>query len=93
MKASNIGSSFDDFLEEEGLYEEVTAVAINKLLAAQVASEMKKKHIKKTEMANKMNTSRSTLDRLLDPNSNSINLATIEKAAKVLGKKIELKLI
>lgn len=93
MKTSNIGSSFDDFLVNEGIYEDVTTAAINKILATQLSLEMKRQHIKKTEMADKMNTSRSTLDRLLDPENTSINLATIEKAAKVLGKRIELKLV
>lgn len=93
MKESNIGSSFDDFLVEEGIYEEVTAAAINKVLATQLALEMEKQHLNKVELAGRMKSSRATLDKLLNPDSTSINLETIEKAARVLGKKVELRLV
>ena len=93
MKKSNIGSSFDDFLVEDGIYDEVVDAAFKKVIAFQIESEMERKHIKKIEMAEKMETSRSTLDRLLDPENVSINLGTLQKAADVLGKKIQIKLV
>ncbi len=93
MKKSNIGSSFDDFLKVEGIYEEVVDSAFKKIIAFQISNEMKRKHIKKSEMAELMETSRSTLDRLLDPGNFSINLSIIQKAASVLGKKVEIKLV
>ncbi len=93
MKKSNIGSSFDDFLKVEGIYEEVVDSAFKKIIAFQISNEMERKHIKKSEMAELMETSRSTLDRLLDPENFSINLSTIQKAASVLGKKVEIKLV
>jgi antitoxin HicB len=93
MNKSNIGSRFDDFLSEVGIYEEVVDLAFKKVIAFQIQQEMEKKHIKKIEMAEKMETSRSTLDRLLDPENAAINLSTIQKAASVLGKRVEIKLV
>ena len=93
MKKSNIGSSFDDFLKDDGIYEEVVELAFKKVLAVQIENAMEAKHINKVQMAEKMKTSRSTLDRLLDPESVSVNLATIQNAAEVLGKKLEIKLV
>lgn len=93
MKKSNIGSSFDDFLREDGIYEEVVDLAFKKVLAVQIENAMQVQHINKVQMAERMKTSRSTLDRLLDPESVSVNLATIQNAAEVLGKKIEIKLV
>jgi len=91
-KHPNIGSNFDDFLEEEGILEEVDAVAIKRILAWQVTQEMEKKKITKTAMAKKMKTSRPAIDRLLDPNNDSITLKTMIAAASVLGRKLTLKL-
>jgi len=93
MSKSNIGSSFDDYLKEEGIYDEVVDLAFKKVIAFQIQQEMEKRNIKKVEMAERMETSRSTLDRLLDPENVSINLGTIQKAAAVLGKRIEIKLV
>ena len=90
MKA---GSSLDDFLEEEGLLEAATLEAQKRVLAWQIAREMEKQHITKSELARRMDTSRSSLDRMLDPDHPSITLATMFKAAKSLGKHLELKLI
>ena len=69
-KNPRTGSSFDDFLKEEGIYEECTATALKNILARQLAAEMKKKGLTKTVMATRMKTSRSQLDRLLDPHKN-----------------------
>lgn len=88
-----LGSNFDDFLAEEGLLEEVEATAIKKVIAYQIEEEMQKKGLTKTEMAKKMNTSRSSLDRLLDPENASVNLHTIIKATSILGKKLKIELV
>jgi len=88
----HIGNSFDDFLEEEGLLAETESVAIKRVLAYQVAELMKKKKLSKVAMANKMNTSRSALDRLLDPQNTSITLQTMERAAHVMGKRLRIDL-
>jgi predicted XRE-type DNA-binding protein len=88
----HIGNSFDDFLEEEGLLAETESVAIKRVLAYQVAELMKKKKLSKVAMASKMNTSRSALDRLLDPQNTSITLQTMERAAHVIGKRLRIDL-
>lgn len=87
-KNKHKGSSFDAFLEEEGIRSEVQATAIKRVLAYQIAEEMKRKKLSKTELAVRMNTSRSALDRLLDPSNKSVTLATLERAANALGKKL-----
>jgi antitoxin HicB len=84
----NIGSSFDDFLKEEKIFDEVEAVAIKRVLAYQMQQELKKKHITKSTLARKMKTSRASLDRLLDPVNTSITLKTLVKVAHVLERKI-----
>ncbi len=83
-----IGGSFDDFLEEEGILQEVEAAAIKRVLAFQIEQEMKKRGLSKTAMAKKMDTSRTSLDRLLDPNNHAVTLKTMTKAASVLGKRL-----
>ncbi len=88
----HIGNSFDDFLEEEGLLAETESVAIKRVLAYQVAELMKTKKISKVAMARQMNTSRSALDRLLDPQNTSITLQTMERAAHVMGKRLRIEL-
>jgi len=89
---SAIGSSFDDFLKEEGLYEDVQAIAIKRVIAWQIAQEMEKQAITKKEMAIRMKTSRSQLDRLLDPNNNNVKLATLGRAAQAVGRNLRLEL-
>ena len=86
MNKKNIGSKFDDFLKEENLYEQVQAAAIKRVVAYQIAEEMKLHNLTKTEMASRMKTSRAALERLLDPNNASITLFTLERAASALGK-------
>ena len=88
-----IGSSFDAFLQEEGIYEAVQVAALKKVLAFQIDQAMKAQKVSKAEMARRMNTSRSQLDRLLDPAKVSVQLDTVMKAAGVLGKKVRLELI
>jgi predicted XRE-type DNA-binding protein len=88
----HIGSSFDDFLEEEGLSAEVEAVALKRVIAWQIEKAMKEKNMTKAAMAKAMNTSRSQLDRLLDPDNESLTLSTLSSAARALGKPIEFRL-
>jgi hypothetical protein len=93
MKKTNIGSTFDSFLREEGICEEVSANAIKRVVARQIASAMSQKGITKAEMARKMSTSRASLDRLLDPDNGAITLSTLQKAASVVGRGIRLELV
>ena len=88
----NIGSDFDDFLQEEGILEEVEMVALKRVIAYQVKQLMEEQHFTKTAMAEKMHTSRAALDRLLDPENISVTLQTLGKAAKVLGRKVTISL-
>ena len=88
----HIGSSFDDFLAEEAILEESTAVAIKRVIAWQIAQEMQAQHLTKTALAKKMRTSRAALNRLLDENDASLTLTTLASAAAALGKKIDLRL-
>ena len=89
MKA-HIGSNFDDFLAEEGLMEEVETVAVKRVIADQVGQMMKEQNLTKTEMSRRMNTSRAALERLLDPANQSITLQTMERAAKALGRRLQI---
>lgn len=92
MNKEYIGSSFDDFLKEENIAVEVKNEAIKRLISYNLLDEMKKQNINKTEMAKRMSTSRAALDRLLNPYNDSVTLATLTKAADVLGKKLVLQL-
>jgi antitoxin HicB len=87
MKKKNIGSNFDDFLRDEKMLERAQAVAIKRVIAFQIAEEMKQRKLSKTDMADKMMTSRAALERLLDPSNSSVTLSTLERAASALGKK------
>ncbi len=92
VQKGRIGSSFDDFLKEEGIYEEVTAGAVKRLLTRQITDAMDAGKISKSEMARRMNTSRSQLDRLLDPDNTRIRLDTLYKAARAVGRNVRLEL-
>ena len=92
MAKKNIGSSFDDFLKEEAMLEEVTAVAMKRVIAWQIAQEMKVQQLTKTALAKRMRTSRAALNRLLDENDSSLTLTTLASAAAALGKKVNLQL-
>ncbi len=92
MKSKHIGSSFDDFLAEEALLEEATAVAVKRVIAWQIEQEMAAQSLTKTSMARKMHTSRAALNRLLDASDTSLTLTTLASAAAVLGKKIKVEL-
>ncbi len=92
MNKKHIGENFDDFLHEEGLLEEVEAVAIKRMVSFQIAQEMKRRRLTKTEMTHRMKTSRAALERLLDPDNPSVTLSTLERAASALGKKLRVEL-
>ncbi|MBM3461771.1 MAG: Fis family transcriptional regulator [Armatimonadetes bacterium] len=87
------GSTFDSFLEEEEIRGEVEAVAIKRVIAMQLLQTMEAQHIKKKIMAERMGTSRSQLDRLLDADNAAVNLKTLARAAHVVGKKIRLEMV
>jgi predicted XRE-type DNA-binding protein len=93
MKKNNIGSSLDSWLHEEGLYEEVTAKALKRVLARQVEAAMKEKQLSKAEMARRMRTSRAALGRLLDPEYDAVTLNTLRKAAVAVGRELRLELV
>ena len=93
MKNKHLGSSLDDFLKEEGIYEEVQERAIKKVIVYQILEAMKKQALTKVEMARRMNTSRSELDRVLDPENQAITLESLLKAATAVGKTINVRLV
>jgi len=93
VKKKNIGSSFDSWLREEGIYEEVSATAIKRVLSRQLEAAMEEKGFSKAEMARRMHTSRAALDRLLDPENDSVTLNTLQKAATVIGRAVRLVLV
>jgi antitoxin HicB len=92
MSKKHIGSSFKDFLKEDGAYEEITTQAIKRVLAWQIAEIMKAQGISKLEMARRMHTSRSQLDRFLDPDNDKVLLETVQRAASAIGKRIFISL-
>ena len=92
MKNEHLGSSFDDFLTEEGLLAKAEAVAIKGVIAYQVEQLMNEQNLTKTEMSRRMNTSRAALDRLLDPANQSVTLQTLDRAARALGKRLQITL-
>jgi antitoxin HicB len=87
-KMDHSGSTFDSFLEEEGIREQVEAVAIKRVLAWQLEQAMQDQQKTKQAMAKQLHTSRSQLDRLLDPSNVSVTLDTITRAARALGKRV-----
>lgn len=94
MKTVNprIGSSFEDFLAEEGIREEANALAVKRVLAWQIEEAMKAQGITKVEMARRMGTSRAHLDRLLDPDNDRVQLDTVQRAAAAVGRRLRLEL-
>ena len=87
------GSSFDEFLREEGMLEEAETVAIKRVIAWQLLREMQRKRITKKVMAGRLRTSRSQLDRLLDPQYPGVTLGTLSRAAIVLGKRLKVQVV
>jgi predicted XRE-type DNA-binding protein len=92
MANKHVGSSFDDFLVEEGRLGEATATAMKRIIAWQIEQEMKVQKLSKTAMAERMHTSRSALNRLLDEEDTSLTLTTLASALAVLGKRMEFKI-
>lgn len=92
MKRKHLGSKFDDLMREEGMLGEITATAIKRVVAVQIQQEMKRRNLSRSVMAKKMKTSRSALERLLDPDNPSVTLQTLEMAAAVLGKRLVVEL-
>jgi len=93
VKNPRIGSSFDSFLEEEGIREEVDVLAQKRVLAWQIEQAMKENGITKVEMAERMHTSRTQVDRLLDPDNDKVQLDTIQRAARAVGRTLKLELV
>ena len=88
----HIGPSLDDFLVEEGIFEEVNDAAVKRVLVWQIEQAMKEQSLSKTAMAERMHTSRAQVDRLLDPHNESVTLQTHQKAARTVGKRLRLEL-
>jgi DNA-binding Xre family transcriptional regulator len=92
MGKRNVGSDFDTFLKEEGLLDEVTAVAVKRYIAYRLIEKMSQAKLSKSEMAKRMETSRSALDRLLDPENSSVTLQTLQSAVQALGGRLKVEL-
>ena len=92
MSKKHMGSSIDDFLKEEGIYEKAQTQAIKEVVAWQLAQAMKKKNISKNKMAALLKTSRTQVDRLLDP-KNDITLSSLQRAAAIVGRRVSIELV
>ncbi|HAF02919.1 MAG TPA: Fis family transcriptional regulator [Spartobacteria bacterium] len=92
-KNKHRGSSFENFLKKEGLHEEVHAAALKRAVALKLNDLMQKKRVNKSAMAVQMRTSRSAIHRLLDPENTSVTLATLNRAARSLGRKVKIELV
>jgi antitoxin HicB len=93
LNKKRIGSSFESWLEEEGILEDSTSFAVKSVLAWQLTQEMKKKKLTKQQMAASMKTSRAQLDRVLDPKSGNATLETLQRAAQAVGRKLKVELV
>jgi predicted XRE-type DNA-binding protein len=93
MHKKHVGSTFEDFLREEGTLEETTNRAIKRVLARQLRQLMAEQGLSKSEMARRMRTSRPALERLLDPDNDAVTLNTLQKAAKAVGRELRLELL
>ena len=92
MSKKHMGSSIDDFLKEEGIFEETQALAVKQVVAWQLAEAMKKQKISKARMAKLLKTSRSQVDRLLDP-QNDVTLSSLQRAAAMVGRRVTIELV
>ena len=92
-RSARVLTTLDSFLKEEGKLEEFEAVAIKEVLAWQIVEAMKAQHISRSRLAKQMNTSRSQIGRLLDPKDGNVTLATLQRAAQVVGRKLRLELV
>ena len=89
----NVGPSLDGLLKEEGILEEATAYAMKSVIAWQLQEEMKKRKLTKVAMAKLMNTTRSQLDRVLNPDDGNVTIETLQRAAKAVGRSVHFQLI
>ena len=89
----HIGSDFDDFLREEGVYDQAEAIAVKRVLAYELERNMKKAQLTKTDMARRMGTTRAQLDRLLNPENPATTLQTLVRAAGAVGKRVKISLV
>lgn len=87
------GATLDDFLDEEGIREEATTAAIKRVIAWQLAEEMRRKNITKKHLAEQMHTSRAQIDRILDPEKGNVTIETLQRAATLLGRQLRLELV
>lgn len=92
-KNPHIGGRFEDWLKEEGIYEETTNALIKKVVAWQLEQAMKQQNLTRTEIARRMSTSRVQLNRLLDPENDSVTLGTLSRAASAIGRRLRLELV
>ena len=92
MTDKHIGSDFDDFLRDEGILDDAEAVAAKRVIAFEIAREMESAQISQSELARRMKTSRSAVERLLDPTNPSVTLQTLERAASAVGKRLKIQL-
>ena len=88
----HIGGDFDEYLRDEGMLEEAEAMAAKRVIAYQIAQEMERANISQSELARRMKTSRSSVERLLDPANPSVTLVTLERAASAVGKRLWIQL-
>jgi antitoxin HicB len=93
MTNPRIGSSFESFLEKEGLRDEVEGLAQKRVIAWQIEQVMKETGITKVEMATRMHTSRTQVDRLLDPDNDKVQLDTLQRAAQAIGRTLKVELV
>jgi len=93
MSNKHIGSDFNEFLQEDGIYEEVNDIAIKRVIAYQLEQEMKAQNITKSKMAEMMKTSRAVVNRLLNPDNTSLTLHTLESATNALGKRLNISIV
>jgi antitoxin HicB len=92
MKNKHLGSSIDDFMKEEGIFEEAQAEAVKEVVAWQLAEAMKARNISKSKLAALLKTSRSQVDRLLDP-KNDVTLSSLQRAAALVGRRVSVELV
>ena len=92
MANKHIGSDFDEFLRDQGLLDDAESVAAKRVIAFQIAREMERANISQSELARRMKTSRSAVERLLDPANASVTLSTLERAASAVGKRLSVQL-
>ena len=92
-KNSHIESTFESWLDEQGIRQDVTGAAIKAVISLQLAEAMKRRGISKSAMAEQMHTSRAQLDRLLDPDNSGVTLETLQRAARIVGRELRLELV